>query len=322
MMPPSVTINLTAFIGGIDRIMDFLLMLKEIRTPFLDNLFLAITFLGDETFFTAVVLLFLWCLNKRVGYFMFYTFMLGACTNQILKNVFCIPRPWVINPAIDPVECAIDNAGGYSFPSGHTQSAAGLFGSLAVAFRKAWVAVMGAAAVVLVGFSRMYLGVHTPADVAVSLATGLGVVILTAWLFGSMESRPWVKPASRIFGLGVAAFMLLHAWLLPTFDDVSVRYLTNASKAGGAMSAMILVWWLDDSYIRYGIQGPWWWQALKYALGLGSTLALLILLKAPVGSLVGGHLPAYTVRYFLVILWAGAVYPLLFSRLAARLSLK
>lgn len=302
--------------------MNFLLMLKEIRTPFLDNIFLVITLLGDETFFTAIVLLFLWCLNKKVGYFMFYTFMLGACTNQILKNIFCIPRPWVINPAINPVGRAVEKAAGYSFPSGHTQSAAGLFGSLAVASRKIWVTVMGITAVLLVGFSRMYLGVHTPADVAASLAVGLVVVLLTAWLFESMQVHPWVKPASRMFGLGVAAFMLLHAWFLTSGDNVSVRYLENASKAGGAMSAMILVWLLDERYIRYDIRGPWWWQAVKYAFGLGSTVALLILLKAPIATLLQDHPAAYTVRYFLVILWAGAVYPLLFSTLATHLPLK
>lgn len=197
--------------------MDFLLLLKEMRTPFLDNLFLLITFLGDEALFTAVVLLFLWCLDKRTGYFMFYTFLLGACTNQILKNIFCVPRPWIVNPAIEPVEFAVEKAAGYSFPSGHTQSAAGLFGSLAVSFRK---------------------------------------------------------------------------------------------------------WWLDERYIRYDIRGPLWWQAVKYVLGLGSTLILLILLKAPTVTLLHDHPAAYTVRYFIIILWAGAVYPLLFSLVAIRLPLK
>ena len=74
------------------------------------------------------------------------------------------------------VEAAREAADGYSFPSGHTQSAATLFGTLAAWLRRGWLTVACIVMVLLVGFSRMYLGVHTPADVGTSLVIGTVLV--------------------------------------------------------------------------------------------------------------------------------------------------
>ena len=157
--------------------MAFLKLLESLRTPAGEWLAGAITLLGEETFFTVLGLIIVWCCNKKWGFRFLLTGLTGTAVNQLLKAIFLVPRPWILDPEFTIVESARAGATGYSFPSGHTQSAATVFGVLALWARKKWVTVCCVLAVLLVGFSRMYLGVHTPLDVGVSLGTGLITVL-------------------------------------------------------------------------------------------------------------------------------------------------
>ena len=112
--------------------MTFLKMLESIRTPFWDQVAAAVTLLGEETFFMLVGLALVWCFDKRWGFRLLFVGLTGTVLNQLLKAVFLIPRPWVIDPEFTIVETARAGATGYSFPSGHTQSAACVLGMLAL----------------------------------------------------------------------------------------------------------------------------------------------------------------------------------------------
>ena len=111
--------------------MEFLYFLEELRNPVCDALFSVITLLGEETVFILLGLLFFWCINKWEGYYILTVGLIGTVFNQFLKLWFRIPRPWVRDPNFTIVESAREAATGYSFPSGHTQSALGSFGSIA-----------------------------------------------------------------------------------------------------------------------------------------------------------------------------------------------
>ena len=106
--------------------MGFLRMLESIRTPFLDSFFSIVTHLGEETFFIVIGLVFFWCINKKDGYYLLSVGFIGTILNQFLKMLFRIPRPWVQDKNFTIVESARAEATGYSFPSGHTQSAIGV----------------------------------------------------------------------------------------------------------------------------------------------------------------------------------------------------
>ena len=153
--------------------MPFLHFLQSIRNPFFDWFFALITHLGEETFFLVIAIMFFWCINKREGYFILITGLVGTVVNQIAKLFFRVPRPWVLDPDFEIVESAREEATGYSFPSGHTQNIAGTYGSIAAYEPKKWKTILCTILIVLVAFSRMYLGVHTPLDVIVSLLFAL-----------------------------------------------------------------------------------------------------------------------------------------------------
>ena len=150
--------------------MELLYWLESIRTPIGDTFFSLITHFGEETLFIIAGLLFFWCIDKMEGYFLLSVGLSGTVINQFLKLWFRIPRPWVKDPNFTIVESARAEATGYSFPSGHTQSSVGIFGGLARWNKTLWLRGISIALCVLVPLSRLYLGVHTPLDVGVSIA--------------------------------------------------------------------------------------------------------------------------------------------------------
>ena len=166
--------------------MDFLRFLEGIRVPVLNEFMLLITQLGEETAFLIVALIMFWCVDKRQGYYILTVGFLGTLANQFLKLIFRVPRPWVQDPNFTILEQAKEAASGYSFPSGHTQSSVGTFGAIAYTTKNKWIRLSCIAIAVLVPFSRMYIGVHTPADVLVSIVIALLlIVVFKKILFGN-----------------------------------------------------------------------------------------------------------------------------------------
>ena len=132
--------------------MKFLYFLESIRTPIVDWLMLSVTQLGEETAFLVAALILFWCIDKRRGYYLLAVGFLGTLANQFMKLLFRIPRPWVIDENFTILEKAREAASGYSFPSGHTQSAVGTFGSIAYTAKKRSVKILGFVIAALVPF--------------------------------------------------------------------------------------------------------------------------------------------------------------------------
>ena len=158
--------------------MDFLRFLENIRVPGLNEFMLLITQLGEETAFLVVALVLFWCVDKFRGYYLLSVGFVGTILNQFMKLFFRIPRPWVADPNFTILEQAREAASGYSFPSGHSQSAVGTFGAVAYTAKNRIVRVVCIAIAVLVPFSRMYIGVHTPKDVLVAAAMAVALIFL------------------------------------------------------------------------------------------------------------------------------------------------
>lgn len=305
--------------------MGFLVLLEGLRTPFFDTLFSVITYLGEETLFMVTAMIFFWCVDKNKGYFLLFTGFLGTLVNQFLKMLFCIPRPWLIDPKFTIVESAREAATGYSFPSGHTQNATGTFGGIARFTKCPWVRAASIAAVVLVAFSRMYLGVHTPLDVGVSLAIGTVLVLILWPVFRRAEQNPRILTGlfSGLFVLSAA--FVAYAALAPlpanAIAEFSEHGVKNAYTMLGTTAGLLLVHLLTQSRLTFDTHAPLLGQIVKCALGLGLVVAVRTLLKTPLLSLTGGHPSADAIRYFLMVLVGGAIWPMSF-RFLARLGKK
>lgn len=299
--------------------MEFLYFLESIRIPWLDSVVLALTELGGETVFLAAALVLFWCVDKRQAYYMMSVGFIGTIFSQFMKIMCRIPRPWVRDPGFTIVEAAREGAGGYSFPSGHSQSSVGTFGALAATAKNRWLKVFSICACVFVPLTRMYLGVHTPADVLVG--SGISLVLLA--LLYPVFYRSDGKYIPILF-IGMSVLAVVYTLFIEFFPfpaDIDGENLYSAGKNAytllGAMVGMTAVYFYDEKKLRFSTKGVWYVQLLKVAGGLILVLAIKEGMKAPINTLCGGHLIGRSIRYCLTVLVAGIVWPLNFPRFAA-----
>lgn len=297
--------------------MPFLYFLESIRNPFFDWFFGLITHLGEETFFLVIAILFFWCINKREGYFILLTGLIGTVVNQMAKLLFRIPRPWVLDPDFEIVEAAREEATGYSFPSGHTQNIAGTYGSICAYNPKKWKTVLCVTIIVLVSFSRMYLGVHTPLDVIASLILALLLILALRPAFATEESfkksMPWIVVGSVVLSIGFLAYVLGLSGVSFLDPHNYQSGLKNACTLLGCTAGLVLVHILDSKFIHFDTKARWYAQVLKLIGGLIGVLIIKSGLSAPLTALFGNEFIARSVRYFLIVAFAGAVWPLTFK---------
>lgn len=296
--------------------MDILYALEKIRTPFWNGVMSAVTQLGGEVIFIVAAVVVFWCVRKWEGYYLMTVAFCGTVLNQFLKLICRVPRPWVRDPNFTIVESARAEATGYSFPSGHTQNAIGLFGGMARWGGRRWVRLGLTALALIIAFSRMYLGVHTPADVGVSLVLAAALVLGLYPLMRRAQEKP------RYMGYVLAAMLVVSGAFVVFVEtcgfpaDMDAENLAsgigNAWKMLGAVAGMTLAWLLDRRYIHFETQAVWWVQAIKVAVGMALLLAIKSGLKAPLLALLGHEGLAGGVRYFLLVLVAGAIWPLVF----------
>lgn len=296
--------------------MDILYALEKIRTPFWNGVMSAVTQLGGEVIFIVAAVVVFWCVSKWEGYYLMTVAFCGTVLNQFLKLICRVPRPWVRDPNFTIVESARAEATGYSFPSGHTQNAIGLFGGMARWGGRRWVRIGLTVLALVIAFSRMYLGVHTPADVGVSLVLAAALVLGLYPLMRRAQEKP------RYMGYVLAAMLVVSGAFVVFVEtcgfpaDMDAENLAsgigNAWKMLGAVAGMTLAWLLDRRYIHFETQAVWWVQVLKVVVGMALLLAIKSGLKAPLLALLGHEGLAGGVRYFLLVLVAGAVWPLVF----------
>ena len=296
--------------------MDILYALEKIRTPFWNGVMSAVTQLGGEVIFIVAAVVVFWCVSKWEGYYLMTIAFCGTVLNQFLKLICRVPRPWVRDPNFTIVESARAEAMGYSFPSGHTQNAIGLFGGMARWGGRRWVRLGLTALALVIAFSRMYLGVHTPADVGVSLVLAAALVLGLYPLMRRAQEKPrymgYVLAAMLVVSGAFVVFVEAYGFSADTDAENLASGIGNAWKMLGAVAGMTLAWLLDRRYIHFETQAVWWVQVIKVAVGMALLLAIKSGLKAPLLALLGHEGLAGGVRYFLLVLVAGAVWPLVF----------
>jgi len=294
-----------------------LYFLESIRIPVLNELMLLITKLGEETAFLTIALIIFWCVNKKQGYYIMAVGFLSTMVNHFLKLTCRVPRPWVLNPEFSILEQAREAATGYSFPSGHSQTAVATFGALALSGKARWLKALCVAVCILVPLSRMYVGVHTPADVL----AGSGLALIFVFLL----KKPVLDRGDKTMP-GIIAVMLLVAaalyayvsfWKFPEVLDAENLHsaVKNAYTMLGSIAGIALVYPLEKKYVRFSESAVWYVQLIKIIGGLLVVLAVKEGLRTPLEAAFAGHMAARAVRYFAIVLTAGLLWPMSFRHL-------
>ena len=293
--------------------MELLYLLEKVRLPIVNEIMLGITYLGDEIAFLAIALILFWCVDKKQGYFILSVGFVGTLLNQFLKLWFRIPRPWVKDPNFTILEQAREGASGYSFPSGHTQSSVGTFGSIAYSTRNKILRIISIAIAILVPFSRMYIGVHTPLDVFVSVGIALVLVFVLHPVIYKNDGKaiPVLIVIMSLAALCYLCFVEFYPFPGDIDPDNLASGVKNAYTLIGALGGLVFVYIVERKWINFSTDAIWWAQILKVVLGLLVGLALKSSLNAPLTALLGEK-AGRVLRYFILVCFAGVVWPLTF----------
>lgn len=303
--------------------MHFLYFLEKLRNPVLTTIFQLITYLGEETVFLVVALLLFWCIDKKKGYYLMVTGFIATLAGQFLK-LFCkVDRPWIKDPNFTIVESAREAATGYSFPSGHTLITTATFGSIARFTKNNLLRILSLAAVLLVGLSRMYLGVHTLYDVGFGwLIGGALVLILYPIMQKATEDTKWmwgVIAALVLLSLGNLLYVTWESGRVDWATLTESQYhnldeaLKNAWTLFGLTVGLIFAYLMDSKLTHFETDAVWWAQLLKVAGGVVLLLLVKSLLKQPLLTLTNGHHLADGIRYFIIVVLGGGVWPMTFK---------
>ena len=290
------------------------------------------TFLGLEEFYLLIMPAMYWCIDSLIGARLAIMLFITASLNGILKLAFHSPRPYWVSTKIkagsaDPY---------FGIPSGHAQNAFALWGTWAGSLRKTWIWVIAGFFILMIGLSRLVLGMHFSTDVVLGWIFG-GLLLLA---FFALENRVqnWFKSQTI---LGQIITVILIALLISLIGNLMIavqsnfelptEWMENGTLAGatphpfsrdifsttsGGLLGMGLGLILMKQWGGFNPKGKLWKRVARYILGMAGTLALYAGLKAifPSGQ---EFLPQALriVRYASIAFWVAAGAPMVFIRL-------
>ena len=265
-----------------------------------------------------------WFIRKRSGLYMYASLTVSLWVNAVIKLTACVYRPWIRDARVIPAGDAIKTAGGYSFPSGHTMTATPIYGSFAVLAKKAGyvlVSVVCAALILVTGFSRNYLGVHTPQDVLVGLVLGILAVWAASKVFRYIDAHPESEKMFLLAGFlaGAAAIIYIRLKSYP-MDYVDGKILVKPeSMIPGSTSDISLIFglvigrYVEKRWVKFS---PDWtlspsWAALKglilCAVGLWIYSFIIYTVKGELvtalGAFPGRIVYGFTNTFFVIAVW-------------------
>ncbi len=305
-------------------------LIQSIQTlsPALDGIMETGSFLGTPEFFLLLVPFIYWSLDRRIGIRAILVVFIFDFVNASLKVLFHQPRPFWIGGVKQ-----LSTEGTYGLPSGHSGRTLALSGYLATQVKRNWFWAVAVLYILLVGFSRMYLGVHFPHDVLGGWLLGLlAIWALARW---GDKVREWLanKPLSTQIMLGflVAMGMMLTGFIVRfiiagTPDpaewspyNTDARTVTHFFTISGAVFGAWAGYALMRQYARFNAKGDWAKRGIRYLLGI---LVLLVLFfgmdiafaAIAVDESTLGYILRF-IRYGFSLFWATFLAPWLFLKI-------
>jgi membrane-associated phospholipid phosphatase len=285
--------------------------------------------LGDENFFFMVLPLLYWSVDSRLGLRVAFILITSNFLSSFMKLLFAAPRPYWISTEVNPLASETN----FGIPSGHAQNAVALWGIMAAGIRRRWAWAAAFSLAFLIGFSRVYLGLHFVEDVIAGWLIGALLLFTFMTLWNPVGA--WLasqSPVSQVaialtaslivIGLGMWQVTRLDGYVLPQ------EWIDNALRAGAAPDPVSMDGFLTSAGTLFGLaaglawihsrggyqtDGPLMTRILRYVIGL---IGILILWRG-LGVVFprDDNLISYLLRYFryaLVGFWISAAAPWLF----------
>ena len=310
--------------------MNILLALQDFRNgpgAFLAEFLQKMTFFGELNTALMIMAVIYWCFSKKLGTFLLMGWNANRLINGFLKVTVCAYRPWIRDARVVPFGNSMNTATGYSFPSGHATNASSVFGGgmLWKDSSKTMRILLGIV-VVLVPFSRIYLGVHTPQDILF----GAGFSLLTMWLtlkmMDRLETHPEKDRLVAAVGIALAVLLAVYAALksYPRDLDAEGKLLVDGAKmakdtfkGAGWCTAFLLGWLLERRFVRFSTDVPAGVKATRLAAGVLGFYAVSLILLPMIGKWLAGA-AGTLVSCFIQMFYVSFLFPLIFERFEKR----
>ena len=297
---------------------DILLALQDFRNgpgAFLASFLSKMTWLGELNTALVIMALIYWCVSKEFGSYLLMGWSGNRLVNGMLKVTVCAYRPWIRDARVVPYGDSIKTATGYSFPSGHTMNAASVYGGGAV--RKDIPRAMRVVLVflvLLVAFSRNYLGVHTPQDVLAGIAAGTLVMFLTVKLMQWIKNHSEKDVLVVCIGVGLAILVAIYAAVkpYPVDTDAAGKVLVDGAKMAndtfkgvGWCAAFLTGWILERRFVQFSTDISMMKRMSRLTIGLFSYYAVSLIfvpvikgwISGPAGTFVSCYLQMFYVSF-------------------------
>ena len=302
----------------------YLLWLQNFRDSIADawTPFMEWVSMFSTTYLILIPVFLYWFRSKREGLYALVSYYLCMVVTPLVKLTACVYRPWIRDSRILPAGDAITTATGYSFPSGHTTTCGPLAGGVAVTAwkrkRSRWLSPILALWVLLTGFSRNYLGVHTPQDVFVAIAVTVLSLIATAKLFAYLDDHPekedWLLLGGFLFCWAGIAYITFKPYPMDLNAEgkliVDPQKMMNDGYGDlGKMIGFIIARFIEKRWIGFKPLERNWKSAVLCLAGL----VPMVLLKNHFSPLVRQWLGPHWGKLVFSVIYAGyaiAVYPL------------
>ncbi len=312
--------------------LQYLLFLQNnVRTESLTPYMMEISNIAISFWLLAVFLCIFWCINKKAGLFVLTTYSISSLTNALVKLSFCIYRPWIRDPRIAPPIIHMTNriidakrtASGYSFPSGHTQVVTSYFSScIFLTWKKyKWLTILFLLAILIVAFSRNYLGVHTPQDVIFGFILG-SLSVFWSYLFINRTKQDKKSDLKLlVYAIIITIVSILYFTLknYPTELDPEGKLIVDPQKmikdgflGIGVWLGFNLGWFIEKHYVNFSTDGSILCKIIRAIVGV--TTVYLVFYK--LGSLYYSFLPnnyARMCQWASMMLYTIAIYPMIFK---------
>jgi membrane-associated phospholipid phosphatase len=235
----------------------------------------------------------------------------------------CVYRPWVLSNKIHPSKLAVPFAKGYSFPSGHSAMSSSVLGGTAfILRRKPIICILLICLILLIGFSRLWLGVHTPQDVVCGLLIGLASIFIVDRIINYAEKRQNRYLILALILNITVALILLYICRFNTYrtDYVSGELLVNPAKS---IYSTVVIY----GYLLGLLNGAFLCRRFfpfdphkttiknRITIGIIGSIFIVAGLKNIVGYIIMNELPTKIVflAMFITGLFITLLYPIIFK---------
>ena len=307
---------------------NFLLFLQNIRISvpeIIDKIFLSITIFGEFWLPTLICAIVYWCIDFRAGVYLFSLESFNSLIAHFFKMIACVYRPWILDNRIHPSRLAFPFAKGYSFPSGHSFMSSAVLGGVAYINKKNKLAVtLLIILILLVGFSRLWLGVHTPQDVICGLLVGSILVFALKPIidWAEKEDNRFLYLLGIIDTLAILALIYVYFFNTYRMDYVSGKLLVDPQnlKYNTAVVYAYCLGLINGCYLcrRFNPFNP---QEVsikrRIVRGIIGSVITIILLKYVLESIIMNqmHLRFALVPMFISGFTITFIYPFIFTKL-------